>query len=441
MVAAVVNATTTRALAALGVAVFAVVLARTAWIERDAYRAFHAMQQSATDAQAESRALEDTAFGAHPLWNLMIGGVIRVTGEIFFSPIAAAMLLSIAAVAILLFLLAPNTAALILAAFALVCSSAFVDFATSGLPYPLVYLFLALFLWVYFKDTTTPERTLGLALLAAMLALVQLDTLFITVPALLWTLYAQRSWQAAMLAIAGMLPLLLWLALYLALAQSNPAQEDAAVLVFDPAQGFWYAVYTLRRDPITLGVLAAGCAAAFVLRDGRGRALSAGILCALLFVLLTGGSAMAGSRFAPLFLVALALITRVPWLQRPPAFGAALIAIGLLGYFNANPPLASATIFGENPAKPDHGIRDEREHTFQFRSLYQWRRGAIMPLNNTAPKNTPPPRKPKVLPPPDQIEKQAPLKGLPKLKSGLKQEGKKSKSNRTKRKRNRRAQP
>ena len=387
------------ALAGLGVAVFAITVARTAWLERGAYRDFFALREAFGEMSETRRVVMDATLGAQPMWDLLIAAAILVTGEIFFTPLAVAAICSVAAIAIVLFRVAPSVGAVCLVTIGTICSSAFVDFASSGHAFPLVYLMLAGFYALYFGDKTGPDVAFSLAALTALLALTRFETVLLTViPLMTWLATSGRSIKHLLLSLVGLLPLMFWAALRV----RNGGMDLDFVDGDAPAtRGLWYFVYTLRNDPATLLQIVAGIATTGVVRKGKHTAVAIGVLLTLGYIILMRGEAMAGRLFAPSLLVSIVLLALTPQVSKVAVDLPILVVIGILGYFAASPPLASESTFGEVPSESWHGIRNEREHTFQSRSLYQWRRGTVMPLDNIEPRNNRPPRPSRRQPPPD----------------------------------------
>jgi tetratricopeptide (TPR) repeat protein len=173
----------------------------------------------------------------------------------------------------------------------------------------------------------------------------------------------------------GMLPLAAWMAFatfYYGFPFPNTAYAkltngipSSALMV----QGCYYFWNSLRVDPLTLPVIAAGLGVAFWQRKARHACIAAGILLYLVYLLRIGGDFMSGRYFTAPLLAALAILGSLDWRQ-PRAWGSAVAAIVLLGCCSIRPLAWSEKGFDMTRTQTrraidaESGVCDERAYYF-----------------------------------------------------------------------------
>lgn len=377
-------ATRTRGASALALAlalgVAAVVVTRAGWLCDDAYISFRTVDNLLQGRGAVWNAGERVQAYTHPLWLLLVTLAHAVTGEIFLTAIAAGAACSLAALAILAAGCARTAGAGVLAVLALLCSRAFVDYSTSGLENPLAHLLLALFVLLLGTGLPPARRLFALSLTASFGVLTRPDLGLLFLPALVLAARAVPWRRAVGPAAAGLAPLAAWelfSVVYYGFPFPNTAYAklgsglEASALW---AQGARYLQDSLTRDPITLATITLGAAVALPRGDRWARALAAGTLLYLVYVVSIGGDFMSG-RFlsAPLFLSA-ALLARQPVAGRWPApvLAGSLI---MLGVSTPGVPALTGASFGEDRAGivDAHGVSDERRFYYPWAGLLRYR--------------------------------------------------------------------
>jgi arabinofuranosyltransferase len=346
-----------RSAAILVVAVFAVVVLRSAWVHEDAYITFRTVDNFVNGYGLRWNPAERVQTYTHPLWMFAVSAGYAVTGEVFFTVTALSIVLSAGAVALLVFGAAQSIAAGCVAAAALTFSRAFVDYSTSGLENSLTHFLYASFLTVFFRR----EKRLGLlALIASLAAVNRLDTLLLYLPALAVALVIagrSRVSSAAVLA-AGFVPLMAWEAFSL-FYYGFPFPNTAYAKLFETgigagarvAQGLHYLLNSVRLDPLTLVVVGGGLAAGLLSTDRRAIAGAAGIGAYLAYVVLIGGDFVTGRFLSAPAMGAAVLLARWEPVSRAALAGAAAIVV-ILG------------LSGDRPASlmDPYGIADERPY-------------------------------------------------------------------------------
>src|SRR5207247_5673251 len=133
-----------------GTLVFLVVLVRTAWVNDDAYVSFRTIDNVLRGYGPRWNVIHRVQTYTHPLWLLAMTAAAAVTGDVYYASIALGLTLSLAAVVLIGLKLSPSAPAAVLGFSALLLSTSFVEYSTSGLENPLSHLLLALYLamWI-----------------------------------------------------------------------------------------------------------------------------------------------------------------------------------------------------------------------------------------------------------------------------------------------------
>jgi arabinofuranosyltransferase len=303
----------------------AIVVLRAAWMSDDAYITLRTIDNFWHGYGLRWNILERVQVYTHPLWMMLVSLPYGVTREPYFTTLAVSGACLIAAVALMIRRLAPWSA--FVALVALTASRAFVDYSTSGLENPLSHLLLIAFCLTLLHDGVRPAaQSRTLAWLAMLCALTRLDLALLVMPALLVQVRetrvhetrvhvagraaARHLWRDIALAF---LPLLAWHLFTLtyygalvpntALAKLHTGVPKIALLT----QGLWYLRDSLQADFVTLPLIVAGIIVA-ARRGGRARALAAGMVAYLAYVVWVGGDFMSGRFLTPPFVCAVVSI-------------------------------------------------------------------------------------------------------------------------------------
>lgn len=381
-----------RLVVGVALALFTVVVMRTAWLTDDAFITFRTIDNLVNGHGLTWNVAERVQAYTHPLWMLLMSAAYAATGEIVVTAMTVSVVLSTLAAAVLGLGISRTGCGGLFAVGMLVFSRPFVDYSTSGLEAPLTHLLLGLFLLAFFRPEQYSRRLGTLSLLAGLLACNRMDTLLLVLPAIVWAWWGQRSWRSAGRVVLGFLPLLAWLAFSLAyygfpfpntayakLATGIPA-GDLAI------QGLWYVVNLATHDPLTCVVLVVGLAAPVLGRNPRSAVVAAGVLLYCLYIIRIGGDFMSGRLFTPPMFVAIAvLVTDRASIQGHGArrwrSAAALATIILLGLATPRPTVLSGADFGRDPTGylDSHGIGDERRFYYQSTGLLLHFQGVEVP--------------------------------------------------------------
>ena len=371
-----------RVLGAIATLAFLVVLFRTAWISDDAAITLRTVLNVTHGFGLTFNIGERVQTYTHPLWLGLLTAGYFLVGNVFVATFAATMIGSVVA-----FWIAVTRAASPiqagLAAFVLLFSQAFVDFSTSGLENPLANVLLAGFVALFLNDTIDRRRWLtGLWGLGALLYLTRPDLVLVVLPLLLlasWRVRRPRTIATAVL--VGTLPAAAWTIfalVYYGFPFPNTAYAKLAMGIDAGelrTQGLLYLFDSIDRDPITLTTIAFAVVIAVAQRRAVARALAAGVVAYLVYIVSIGGDFMAGRFLAVPLYAAVLLLGRLA--SGPKALwipsGAVLALVGTAG---VHLPIWSNSRFDDAAPKPS-GVVDERAVYFNTRSLLLAKRGTF----------------------------------------------------------------
>jgi arabinofuranosyltransferase len=291
-----------------------------AWQSDDAYHS-HVMSRNLAEGFGLVYNIgERVSATTCPLWTIVVAGLYKLFGEVYFTSIFLGTVLSASAFWILLGsisrrsgektnLLFVSTTAMLL----LTCS--FVAFATSGLENSLLFFLFALFLDSYLKNDRFDARQMFvLSLLASFIAMTRMDNILFAALPLLHVFFFMRRENATFLKMflaagAGFFPFVLW-ELFSILYYGFPFPNTAYAKV---GAGFPHADYILRgaeyfldallRDAWVLLLPALFLLAAFFAKSARLKILAAGVILYNFYLLNVGGDFMTGRHFAVGFFI------------------------------------------------------------------------------------------------------------------------------------------
>jgi arabinofuranosyltransferase len=364
------------------VLVFFAVLVRTAWISDDGLISLRTVMNVTHGNGLTFNVGERVQTYTHPLWLALLTASYLVIRNVYYATFALSM-----AVSLWVFWLAVSRARTTwqawVAAAALLSSRAFTDYSTSGLENPLVNLLLAAFVTELLAEGRAAPRRLGtLWALASLTYLARPDTVLIVAPMLLLaTFRARRAAPVARRVALGLLPAAAWTAfaiVYYGFPFPNTAYAKLGMDISRAQrwkQGVIYVIDAFDRDPLTPVLILFAIAAAWM--AGRGgedggrraaaRALSAGLVLYVLYIVSIGGDFMSGRFFAVPFFAAVLVLTRMLEADRPTWIAAAAACV-VLGAVSARMPLMSDSRYDDRGVKHG-GIVDERAFYLKTNSL------------------------------------------------------------------------
>jgi arabinofuranosyltransferase len=369
-------------LSAIATITFAVILLRTAWISDDAAITLRTVLNVTHGFGLTFNIAERVQTYTHPLWMALLTIGYLIVGNVYITTFAAGIILSAVAFWITL-TRAVSALQAITAAIVLLFSAAFVDFSTSGLENPLLNVLVALTIGVFLHTALPSTRRLTLLwTLASLLYLTRPDAVLVVVP-----LLVVASWRAGTVGMVlrsiaiGSLPALAWTIfalVYYGFPFPNTAYAKLATGIDAGelrAQGLLYLLDSLDRDPVTLTAIVLAVVVAAFQRSLAPRALAAGVILYLGYVVSIGGDFMTGRFLAlPVFACVL-LMTRLLGASKP-VWGTAAGVLLVVGCTATHVPLWSNSRNVDAAPKPS-GIVDERAVYFHDHSLALAKRGTF----------------------------------------------------------------
>jgi arabinofuranosyltransferase len=369
--------------------IFVLVVLKNAWLTDDAYITFRTVENALSGHGLVYNVGERVQSYTHPLWMFMLLGFRTLFGDLYYTTIFASVLLSAAAVAIVL-RLAPARKSMLLAFAVLLASKAFCDFATSGLENPLSYLLIASFAAWTLAEGEGRENLLTGTLLFSAIALNRLDNVLIAGSALVYAYRRVRAKDALVAVALGLLPLILWSAFSL-LYYGSPipntayAKLGAGIPVQELVpRGLHYLKDSLTRDPVTLTAILSGFIIAVLSRSRCSLSLALGVALYIIYTILAGGDFMSGRFLASPLLIAAALIAChcANWGKVKLSIAAAVIVLlsfqSAMIHLLSGPQFRAATYDHALRLGPLHyqlideqGICDERAYYYQATGLLQ----------------------------------------------------------------------
>ncbi|NOH10476.1 MAG: hypothetical protein HND51_02400 [Chloroflexi bacterium] len=351
------------------VIVFLVIVLRRAWMADDAFITLRTIDNFVNGYGLTWNIAERVQTYTHPLWMFLLSSFYFFTREPYFTTLIISIVISLLSVWLLASKLAPTPFAAVLAGSVLIFSNAFVDWSTSGLENPLSHLILAVFFIFFFQRDFSLRKIFWLSFVASLAGLNRLDTMvFYFFPLVVAWWYSENKVKALLIGILGQFPLILWSIFSLIYygflfpntfyAKLNTGIPQTELF----AQGGYYFLNSLGKDPITLLVILLAIALGLASIESRWKLfpISLGILIYLFYILRIGGDFMSGRFFTlPLF-TALIIITQFDFGKYKREYKLALLALPILMGLAA--PLPTYKLYASSDPVLDEtvGISDER---------------------------------------------------------------------------------
>ncbi len=295
--------------AAWALAVF--VFLKNAWVADDAWIVFRSLEQVFAGNGPVWNPHERVQAFTSPLWFGLLLVPRIVSADVYLNVIVVSFGLWLLTVRNLQ-RLAPSREAFVLGVLLCVASTAIFDYTTSGLENVLAYALISWFLLLLARlarEDLRPDAAVravfGLCLAFGLILVTRHDLVLLILPPAAFVLAGRRHLLSVRkrisLGLTALTPLGVWTLFslfYYGFPLPNTAYAklntgiDATVLV---AQGFRYLEAALRRDPMTLAVIAAGLALSQMSPRGSvWRFLGLGMVLNLGYVVWIGGDFMLG---------------------------------------------------------------------------------------------------------------------------------------------------
>jgi arabinofuranosyltransferase len=362
--------------------VLATVLIRTAWLSDDAYITLRTVDNFVNGLGLTWNPGVRTQAYTHPLWMFLLSTLYFVTREGYYSTLFLGIGLSLATMLLFVLRIAATRSAALFGAAALILSSSYVTYSTSGLENPLTNLLIVLYFAVSLNRQPGLGKLLALTLITSLAILNRQDVALLLAPVYALSLWEQRSQVRAMplkavgVIILGFAPLLAWEVFsllyygflfpntyYAKLGAGAPQAELTSL-------GLNYLLQSARFDPVAVAVIGGALLTALWQRTARNLALALGILLYLGYVIWIGGDFMSGRFVAAPLIASLVLLCSgdlfKDW-RRAAIPLSVIVALGLLSPY--------ATLRIEQPVAcaaqnvDTRGVGDERSCYYEGTGL------------------------------------------------------------------------
>jgi arabinofuranosyltransferase len=371
-----------------------VLVVRSAWVTEDAYIMFRTIDNFLRGDGLTWNVTERVQAYTCPLWLFALTPWIAATGEFYFTSIAVGCVATLGAATVFLWRLAPSKTAAALALAAFASSKAFIDYSTSALENPLTHLLLALYGAVFFRAAQAPSvaALFRVALVASLGMVNRLDTALLFLPSLVWLFCHVPKRQGLLAGLVGMTPVIAWEVfslVYYGFLFPNTAYAKLNLGISAQhmcLQGLCYYANAFRCDPVTLVIIGMGLAAPCLGRRWHEVPLAIGVALYLVYIIKIGGDYMSGRFFTAPLVLAVVLLCRAGWAQKPAWAVPCLLALLGLSALNARSPLYNGSDFGTEWASTEvdqWGIADERGYYYPSLGLlrvWEVQREGRMPL-------------------------------------------------------------
>ena len=367
---------------------FFFVLIKNAWLSDDSFITLRTVYNFIHGYGLTWNIDERVQTFTHPLWMFLLSGSYFFVRSIYFSSLLLSLSVSLLAVSIFVFRLAPSRLVAIVGLTILAASKSFIDFSTSGLENPLTHLLIVLFALVFFQQQKSKHYLLWLSLLGCMMILNRMDTVLLFLPALIYAWYraSKPRLKALRTVILAFTPFIAWELFSLfyygflfpntAYAKLNTGISTGQLI----KQGIVYLIGSSTFDPLLFIVIVSAVLLVVVLQDWKSIPLLLGMLLYVACVVRVGGDFMAGRFLTPPFLMAVILLIRNIPSSAKLLYAGIFLAVVLLGFLvpNSRWYVVNPSAQFSDPRDPS-GIIDEYDYYANAAALINFQRNVIMP--------------------------------------------------------------
>ncbi len=367
---------------------------RTAWVSDDALITMRVIENFVHGYGPVFNVGERVQVFTHPLWFLLLSllyaipvhlGITLPSQHVLFL-LGTTIIISAIAMLMLLWVGLRRSHALLLGVLALFLSRGFIDYSTSGLEYPLLYLLLVIWFWRW-KVSSHPRRLGELTFWLALLITTRMDVGLLLMPIWIYeVLKGNWTWRSRLQQVLlGGLPFLLWEGfslVYYGFLFPNTFYAKVGGTGLALSHRIWrgvlYFLHTMDHDPVTL--LGIGLGLAWILWLMAVKALplthplglgGLGIVLYLGYVLYIGGDFMQSRFFVPPLLWNVLLWDLLPRPQKEYLWSLVALFI-MFGYSATYPVFRPQSVLNVPEETQDYlrfgyqesGIADERIYYF-----------------------------------------------------------------------------
>ncbi|HEU0000303.1 MAG TPA: hypothetical protein VFQ36_05360 [Ktedonobacteraceae bacterium] len=367
---------------------FFFVLIKNAWLSDDSFITLRTVYNFIHGYGLTWNVGERVQTFTHPLWMFLLSGSYFFVRSIYFSSLLLSLSVSLLAVSIFVFLLAPSRLVAIVGLTILAASKSFIDFSTSGLENPLTHLLIVLFALVFFQKQQSKRYLLWLSLLGCMMILNRMDAVLLFLPALIYAWYraSKPRLKALRTIVLAFTPFIAWELFSLfyygflfpntAYAKLNTGISTGQLI----KQGIVYLIGSSTFDPLLFIVIVSAILLVVVLQDWKSIPLLLGMLLYIAYIVRVGGDFMAGRFLTPPFLMAVILLVRNIPSSAKLLYAGIFLAVLLPGFLvpNSRWYVINPSAQFSDPRDPS-GIIDEYDYYANAAALINFQRNVVMP--------------------------------------------------------------
>ena len=369
---------------------FIAVVTLLAWQSDDAYHAY-AMAKNLVDGHGFVYNIGERATASScPLFTLVVAFGYFFCRHMFLVSLLICIIFSAASYSIIVHDFCKDKKQILAAFFALLCSSSFISYTTSGLENSMLFFLAALFLKKYLsKEIYNSKELLYLAILISLIAMTRMDAVLMFVPMILYVFLAKRDNvsfpKAVGIGTLGLLPFILWeffSLFYYGFFVPNTAFVKLGTNIPKRdyfIRGLQYVFNTLICDPIILFIPFVAVLLLIISKKFKYIHLALGVLLYGIYIIYIGGDFMLGRHFTVMFLMS--VIGCIYFVNNEitdentgkvlyGAFGCRLIGVVLICcmiYSLTTNAITTQFEYGGNFNSP---ISDERGTYFKWTSLF-----------------------------------------------------------------------
>ncbi|MDD3416632.1 MAG: hypothetical protein PHY47_22015 [Lachnospiraceae bacterium] len=296
--------------------VFIGIITLLAWQSDDAYHGYVMSKHLVEGNGLVYNIGERASASSCPLFTLIISAAYFMTREMYFTSIFVCVAFSSAAFYIVIYKLCKNKEQVFFSLAALIGSSAFVSYTTSGLENSLLFFLCTLFLKLYFdNETYTGKQLLSMALVFSAVALARMDAVLMLIPMICFAFLVKRKnttfFGAVGIGLLGLSPFILWevfSTFYFGFPVPNTAYvklgTDIALIEYIK-RGIWYIIFTSLNDIMVLIIPVVFIIFTIFLKKAKYIYTSAGVALYFLYIIYIGGDFMMGRHFTVLLIISL----------------------------------------------------------------------------------------------------------------------------------------
>ncbi len=364
---------------------FILIITALAWQSDDAYHAYVMAKNLVLGNGFVYNVGERVSATSCPLFTLVIAGGYFVIRKMFIVSLLTCIIFSALAYFIVMKNFCKTKKQVIITFLALIGSSCFISYTTSGLENCLLFFLAALFMKYYFHSGTYNGRQLFvLAVLVALIAMTRMDAVLMFVPMVVFAFLARREkvsfLRAVGIGLAGLLPFIGW-ELFSLIYYGFPVPNTAYVKLGTDiplkeylVRGVQYLLTSAVCDVLLIAVPVVVVLVTLIIKKAAYLYCSAGMVLYAGYVLYIGGDFMLGRHFTVLFFLSVICCLQMQNREVGTYQGklklerivVGTVIAGLI-YSGTTGVITTQFLFGNNFSSP---ISDERAGYFRFTSLF-----------------------------------------------------------------------